>query len=180
MTVTLRTLVLTAALVVTGAAGGIVLLVRSADGGEPAAPSLAPGVPRFVSAAELVALGERRPVHWAGEQPPRRLEITQTAAGTYVRYLPAGTAVGAEIRTLTIATYELDRAWAIAQEAAGNPDARQERLADGRVAIWRTSRPTSVYLAEPGSDLLVEVFDPRAATARELSRSGRVTVVPRG
>ena len=47
----------------------------------------------------------------------------------------------------------------------------------GGLAIWSKKRPTSVYLAYPGSDYLVEVFDPSAERARELVLSGEVAPI---
>jgi hypothetical protein len=40
--------------------------------------------------------------------------------------------------------------------------------------LWSTDRPTSVYVARPGSDLLVEVYSPDADQAKALARSGAV------
>jgi hypothetical protein len=178
MTITVRTMALTGLIVAGGTAAVLTLLLRGTSTEPP--PALTAGVPRAVTAAELRALAASQPAHWAGELPARRLEVTKTQSGTFVRYLPPATPVGAETRTLTIATYELERAWAIAQEAARNPDAQRTTLADGRVAVWRTSRPTSVYLAKPGSDLLVEVFDPEASRARQLTLAGQVRPVEEG
>lgn len=176
MTITVRTLALVLGLILTGVSSGVYLLVRGGGDAAPA-PSLSPGVPAVVTADQLAALSGAHSVHWAGELAGRRIELRQTGSGTFVRYLPSATAVGAPTRTLTIATYELERAWAIAQEAAASPDAKRSILSDGRVAVWRQSRPTSVYIAKPGSDVLVEVFDPKAAQARRLSLSGQVQPV---
>jgi hypothetical protein len=40
--------------------------------------------------------------------------------------------------------------------------------------LWSLDRPTSVYLARPGSDLLVEVYSPDAEQAKGLVRGGAV------
>ena len=40
--------------------------------------------------------------------------------------------------------------------------------------LWSLQRPTSVYVARPGSDLLVEVYSPDAEQAKALARSGAV------
>jgi hypothetical protein len=44
----------------------------------------------------------------------------------------------------------------------------------GGLATWSTERPSSVYLGFPGSNVLVEVYDPSPKRARELALSGRV------
>ena len=40
--------------------------------------------------------------------------------------------------------------------------------------LWSLDRPTSVYVARPGSDLLVEVYSPDPEQARASSRGGAV------
>ena len=47
-------------------------------------------------------------------------------------------------------------------------------LPDGGVMLWSIERPESVYAASPGSDLLVEVYCPDPAQARELVMGGAV------
>jgi hypothetical protein len=178
VTITVRTLVLgvTGFLLVT--VGGIVLLVRGGEG--PQRTLLEPGVPIVVSADHLDRLsGTTAPIYWAGSFPGRRLEVTTTKSGSFVRYLPPATRVGTNAKTLTIATYPVAGAWQVAQQAGQRRGARVVKLPDGRIAVWRTSKPTSVYLASPGSNTLVEVFDPSAAKAHNLSVSGLVQPVPR-
>jgi hypothetical protein len=178
MTVTVRTLVLsvTAFLVVT--VGGVFLLVRG--GGGPSRTLLKPGVPIVVTADRLDSLaGATAPIYWAGSEPGRRLEVTTTKSGSFVRYLPPATRAGTRAQTLTIAAYPVPGAWQVAQQAAETRGARLETLGDGRIAVWRTSKPTSVYIAQRGSNTLVEVFDPSGARARHLSVSGLVQPVMR-
>ena len=47
----------------------------------------------------------------------------------------------------------------------------------GAIAVYSNSRPTNIYLAYPGSDVQIEVYDPDAAKARSLVASGRVVPV---
>ena len=176
MTITVRTLAILIVLFVAGIAGGITLLLRHGDA-RPAAVTPPTDVPTVLSADELRAVAESAPVYWAGVLPQRRLEVTTTTRGTFVRYLPASVRVGKREQALTIATYELEDAWNLAQRAARGAGARERRLADGRIAVWRTARPTSVYLAQPGSTVLVEVFDPDARKARHLSLAGLIRPV---
>ena len=181
MTITVRTLAILVVLFVAGSVTGVVMLVRG--GGKPADQVTAPahGVPTVLSSNELRSLGSSRtPIYWAGELAGRRLELTTTEQGTFVRYLPVATPVGVRERALTVATYELPDAWRVAEQASQQPDARQRKLPDGRIAVWRTTRPTSVYLAQPGSSVLVEVFDPVAKKARHLTLSGLIQPVTEG
>lgn len=179
MTITVRALAITVSLVLTATVAGVVLLLRDST---TASPTAAParGVPTVLTAAELRSLASSSKMFWAGELSRRRLEVTTTKDGAFIRYLPDAAAVGGRGRALTIATYALPSAWDVAQRAAGQADAQQRQLPDGRVAVWRSSRPTSVYLARPGSPLLVEVFDPDAKRARHLSLSGVVQPVAGG
>jgi hypothetical protein len=138
---------------------------------------LKPGVPTGVSAAELRSLADARneDVYWAGSLPARRLELTDTKRGTFVRYLPEKAEIGDEQPLyLTVATYELPRAYAVVAEAANRRGAADRRLPGGGLAVWQTARPTSIYLARAGSDRLVEVFDPDPQRARDLILSGRI------
>ena len=121
--------------------------------------------------------GATAPIYWSGSCPDRRLEVTTTRSGSFVRYLSPATNVGTHAKALTIATYPIAGAWQVAQHAAEERGARHVNLSDGRVAVWRTSRPTSVYIAARGSNTLVEVFDPSAAKAHNLSISGLVQPV---
>jgi hypothetical protein len=183
VTITVRTLCLAVALIASAIGAGLTLLIHGGPGAaapEPAEPQLAAGTPTVVSANDLASLATAaRPVYWAGDMTGRRLEVTATGNGTFVRYLPAGTRVGDRDETLTVATYEVADAWSVAQQAAKRKDAHRRQLSDGSVAIWRASRPTNVYLARPDSPVLVEVFDPDAANARRLSVSGQIQPVAR-
>jgi hypothetical protein len=177
MTITVRTLAILVSLVLTSTVAGVMLLLRN-DPKTAHQSAPARGVPTVLSESELHSLAaSNQPIYWAGALPTRRLEVTETARGTFVRYLPVAAPVGGSGRTLTIATYQLANAWDVAQRAARQADSRQRRLADGRIAVWRTTRPTNVYLAKPGSPLLVEVFDPDAGKARHLSLSGLILPV---
>jgi hypothetical protein len=176
MTITARTPVLSVTLFLGATVVGIVLLARGSDVPSRTLPK--PGVPVVVTPDHLESLsGVTAPIYWAGSLPDRRLEITTTKSGSFVRYVPAATHVGAHTKTLTIAAYPVAGAWQVAQRAAQERGARLVKLYDGRVAVWRTSRPTSVYIAERGSNTLVEVFDPSAARAHNLSISGLVQPV---
>jgi len=139
------------------------------------------GVPTAASAGDLRAFASPgRPVYWVGPANSGTLELTRTKGGAvYVRYLPTGVAVGDSAPSYTtIATYSTPDAYATMQRSARTPGFRQSEAASGRLAVWRTSKATSVYLASPNSDYLVEVFDPSPRRARTLALSTRVRLVP--
>jgi hypothetical protein len=155
-------------------AASLLLLGRS---GEPAAtsePAAAAVTPTELTAraAELETV-----LFWAGTLPGRTLELTSSQSGSFVRYLPAGTPVGSGKKTLTIATYPMADAYATAVRRAAENGMTSRRTRDGGLAVWSTTRPTSVYVAWRGVPSLVEVYAPRAAEARAVALAGTVKPV---
>ena len=176
MTVSVRTLVISVTFILGATVAGIALLARRDDASK--TTPLQPGVPVLVEPGDLDSVsGVTAPLYWAGNLPGRRLEVTTTKSASFVRYLPPAAPLGTRARTLTIATYAVPGAWYVAEQAAQERGAARLTLPDGGIAVWRRSRPTSVYIAERGSGTLVEVFDPSAANALHLSMSGLVRPV---
>jgi hypothetical protein len=159
--------VLVALLAVAAAAAVAVFALQADDAPDPAAA---------VSRDELVALARARetPVYWAGEISGRELELTTTADGTFVRYLPAGVPAGDDRRTLTIATYPVRDAYATATAQAKTEGMTSRETRNGGLAVWSRAQPTSVYVAFAGVPQLIEVYAPNAAEARRLALSGRI------
>ena len=121
----------------------------------------------------------KQPLYWAGGRSGYSYELTREADGRmYIRYLPAGTAVGAKKPLLTIGTYPVAGAFSITQSAAAKDGATPLTIGGGGVAFYGKSAPGNVYLAFPGSDFQIEVYDPSPAAAHELVESGAVTAVP--
>jgi hypothetical protein len=137
-----------------------------------------PGVPEKISSADLRALARAtdHPVYWAGRSRDDSYELTQTRRGAvHVRYLPAGTAAGDKRAAfLTVSTYPYTRAYAVTSSSAERPGMAGRPAPAGGIAAWSRRRPTNVYLAYPGSDVLVEVFHPDPEQARELATTGDV------
>ena len=161
-------------------AAGAVYLLLSEDVKPPKSP---PGTPREATVAQLRTLAEHSttPVYWAGTAPGTRFEVTQTRRGKFfVRYLPAGVKV-ADKRPdyLTVGTYPYPRAYAATEESAEQKGMDSAAAPGGGLAVWSDRRPSSVYVAYPGADVLVEVFSPKAAQARQLVLKGDVGAVDR-
>jgi hypothetical protein len=136
-------------------------------------------VPVTLSGLETLATALRRPIYWAGRQPGTTYELTELPDGSvYVRYLPPGTTVGASKPLLTVGTYPVTGAFAAAERSAGQPGSLRVTDRNGGVAFYSKNAPTNVYLAFPGSDYQIEVFDPSASEARRLVESGQITPVP--
>jgi hypothetical protein len=121
----------------------------------------------------LASLG--RAIFWAGPRDGTTYELTQRPDGrVYLRYLPAGTPVGSPQIFLTIASYPVANAYAVTRGVSTQGDAVPVRVPDGGVAFYHKGLPTNIYLAYPGTDYQVEVFDPSPEQARKLVSSGAV------
>jgi hypothetical protein len=133
---------------------------------------------KAVTVAELKALAAKagHPIYWAGPEPNTTYELTQTTDGRiYVRYLPRGVSVGdLKPNYLTVGTYPQANALPRLKASAANTHSATINLANGAFAYVVKNRPTSVYVARTGEDLLVEVFDPSAARAKQVVTSGMV------
>lgn len=172
--------VLVVILVLLAIAAAIVAALRI--GGERAkAFKLDLGVPTTASAGDLRAFASpSRPVYWVGPANSGTLEVTRTSQGAvFVRYLPAGVSVGDRAPSYTtIATYSAPNAYQTTQRSAGSAAFHHAKAPNGGLAVWRLKLPRSVYVAFPGSDYLVEVFDPSPRRARSLALSTRIRRVP--
>jgi len=135
----------------------------------------------MLSSSELrsYAASLAHPVYWAGSSEGAGLEVTETKRGeVFVRYLTPGARAGDERPDfMTVGSYPLDRAHEILVESTEGVDMRAAEAPGGGTAAWDQRRSSSVYMAYPGLDVLVEVFDPTPQRARELVLSGEVGVV---
>ena len=137
--------------------------------------------PVVVSAKSLakVATAAQRPIYWAGPQPQLTYELTKTRQGSFLlRYLAPGVALGVPAPSLTVGTYPVTNALAAVKRLSLAKGARVMKLTGGGLAVVSPRFPKSVYLAYPGSNYEVEVFDPSLAHARQLVSSGQITAVP--
>jgi len=155
-------------------------LVRSGQivrvGATPARPR-----PAGVSEADIESVADEvgHPIYWAGNEPDTTYELTRTPRGrVFVRYLPAGVAVGSKRPDfLTVGTYPQQRALQELKAIAKKTGATTIAVGDGGVAMIDRSHPSSVYVAFPEQDLQIEVYDPSPARARQLVTSGRLVAV---
>lgn len=137
--------------------------------------------PHFVDSSDLTALEGSlgHEVYWAGERPPAQLELTEEADGSvYLRYLPPGVEAGdSRAQFLTVGTYLVADAVGALRRTAAKEGAALERANDGAAILVNPTSEGSVYLAYPGSDLQVEVYDPAPGRALELIRAGAIRPV---
>jgi hypothetical protein len=139
------------------------------------------GEPEIVSTESLedAVAGESTPVYWAGEQPGTEIELSQPGEGrTYVRYL-TGDAEAGDPRAdfLTVGTYaHADPVAALRRQ--GREPGGVIGTAPGRAVVYFSrNEPKSVYLAYPGVDVEIEVFDPNFTHALQLVNSGQIVPV---
>ncbi len=122
-----------------------------------------------------LALSIHQPIFWLGRKSGYTYELTKGQDGRiYVRYLPAGVAVGSGKPYLTVATYPFRGAYAALAQKAAAKGAVTARLAGGGIAILDSSYPESVHLAYPNVAYQVEVYDPTPARAMQLVSAGEV------
>lgn len=163
--------------VVVLAALAIVILVSSGD----EEPQTAANGAEIVSVDELRerAALQATPVYWAGERPETELELSQQGGGqTYVRYLTGDAEVGdPRPAYLTVGTYETPDAIAVLRRQSRQADGVLAKAPGGATVYFSRNDPRSVYLAYPGVDAQVEVYDPSFERALRLVNSGRIVPV---
>lgn len=154
----------------------------STSGSIPAsANAAATNGPHAATAAELEAtartLGHR--VYWLGPKANMTYELTVTNAGlTYVRYLPAGTAVGTkQAKFVTVGSYPEKNAFSVLAAARKLKGAQVQEFGSNEIAVTYAGHPDSTYVAWKGSPFAVEVFDPVALESQTIVRDGIVKPV---
>ena len=78
---------------------------------------------------------------------------------------------------LTIATYPFRNAFAATSASARTKGAVTINPPGGAIAVYATTNPANIHLAEPGSNVQIEVYDPAPRVARNLVSSGLVAPV---
>lgn len=169
------------------AAGAIVAALLLGGGDDSPGESTAPGALPQATDGPVEASRERlqevadaagHPVYWAGEQPGRVYELTVERDGTiFVRYLDEGTAVGSPKGSLTVGTYPYSGAFETQEAAATQPGVATAEAPGGGLVVANESNANNVYVAFPGSDFQIEVFDPADGEALELATSGAITPI---
>jgi hypothetical protein len=115
-----------------------------------------------------------QPVYWVGSRRDTIYELSETPEGVFLRYLPGGAEAQDPRPSLSLGTYPMRNAYNFMSERRRGFGTEVFDVPNQGIAVINTSRPTSVYLAYPGSDFQIELFHPNPATARQLAESGRV------
>lgn len=158
------------------------LIVRNGDsGGSAEAPQVAaiPAVAATPERLRKVSVEAGRPIYWLGPAQNRTYELTRTANDRiYVRYLPSGAAVGTTLAKYPlVGTYPVENAYDVLKQLAKRSGETSFAAPKRGFAVYSAERPTNIYLAYPGSDVQIEVYDPSAERAREQVASGQVVPV---
>jgi hypothetical protein len=157
----------------------VVSWLLASGGGSKPTPAAKSG-PAIVSEAQLERFAGTLdyPVYWAGSKPGFSYELTAAHGRVWVRYLPAGVKAGdPRPNFLVVGTYQQSNSFAGLRRAAKQPDSVSERISDGGLLVYNSSRPTSVYFSYPGVKYQVEVYAPSPETARSLVTAGKTTAV---
>jgi hypothetical protein len=127
----------------------------------------------------ITAIGE--PIFWVGPEQGMRYGVEQRSGGqVYVRYLSAKMKLDTT-STLTVGTYPMANAYATTVALSKKSGWKQLATGTGGVAAFTSSaRPRSVYLAQPGLNYQIEVYDPAPGAAAALVQAGRALPVTQG
>lgn len=159
------------------------LLVRGGggDSGSGTPGSVTPLAPVAATQGDIRQLSEQvgRPIYWLGPQSGKVYELQRTSQDRiYVRYLPPSAEIGTTQAAYSlVGTYPVHNAYSVLKSLGKNSGESTFTAPHGAIAVYSNSRPTNIYLAYPGSDVQIEVYDPDAAAARSLVSSGRVVPV---
>ena len=136
--------------------------------------------PKAASQDELRALAVQlgHPIYWVGSEEGRTYEETVTSSGRiFVRYLPNGVSPGTKSADYTfVGTYPFNAPYHALQELAKKGDVSLS-VPGGGLAVYAPSTPTNIYVAFPGSNVEIEVYDPSPKRAKALVASGQVQPV---
>ena len=109
-------------------------------------------------------------VYWVGplENAKYTLDVTDAGAA-FVRYLPNGEGANDTAKNyLIVATYRVNAAYDAIKTAGNEQDGIGLMTSDGAAVYYNKNASTNVYMAYPGQDLQIEVFDPTPGKALQL------------
>jgi hypothetical protein len=109
-------------------------------------------------------------IYWVGplENAKYTLDVTDAGAA-FVRYLPNGEGANDTAKNyLIVATYRVNAAYDAVRTAGNEQDGIGLLTSDGAAVYYNKNAATNVYLAYPGQDLQIEVFDPTPGKALQL------------
>jgi hypothetical protein len=156
----------------------LILLLSSGDGDSADEASIAPETLSVEELGDAVS-GQEPPVYWAGEKSGTEVELSRPEASrTYIRYLTDGAEAGDERADfLTIGTYTHPDPVAALRKQGEEPGGVIATAPGGATVYFNRKQPNSVYLAYPGVEAEIEVYDPNFTRALQLVNSGQIVPV---
>ena len=138
---------------------------------------------KILSQEELSTLAgsANQPVFWVGSEQGARYAFERRSNGDiFVRYI-SGQMKSSTLSALAVGTYPMRNAYAVTLALGKRSGWTQVATGAGGVnAFVHKTYPKSVYLALPGLDYQIEVYDPKPGRAAALVRSGPVIEVQQG
>lgn len=151
------------------------LIVKGDDNNDKGSPGPPPASAATLNTLRSLPDQLGHPVYWAGPRPGFTYELTQVNGNVFVRYLPTGVGLGdPRPNFLTVGTYPKGKSYAVLKRQGSRRGNQSRPTAGGGIAVWGNNRPQSVYVAYPGKNVQIEVYDPSAKRARSLATSGAV------
>lgn len=159
----------------------VALVLLLSGGGDDDSSGEEAGAAEIVSVDSLrkTVSSEEPPVYWAGEKDGTEVELSRPEAGrTYIRYLTGDAEAGDERADfLTVGTYaQEDPIEALRKQGKESGGVIAKAPGNATVFFSRTE-PSSVYLAYPGVEAQIEVYDPNFTRALQLVNSGQIVPV---
>jgi hypothetical protein len=155
------------------------LVARPGDKPSTTSSSRTEPVAASVSDLGSTAGSLKHQLYWIGQKSGFTYELTKGKTGNvWVRYLPTGTQIGdTRANFLTVGTYPKTNAFQSVQAATKRQGAAAVTTPNGGAAVQYTERPSSIFVAYPGTNLLIEVFDPSPQAARNVVTSGALRAI---
>jgi hypothetical protein len=116
------------------------------------------------------------PVYWLGPRPGVDYEVTVITDGrTYVRYLPKGEAKESPNPYLTVGSYSQNNAFDVLTRLGKRQGEGTVSIPNGGIALKNTA--SGAYVAFPGADTQIEVYDPQPGQAFKIVKSGDLSQI---
>ncbi len=120
--------------------------------------------------------------YWTGPLKDATYSInTVTAGQVFIRYIPKGKECGSTSPDFrVIATYAEADAFNSTQQAGNQAEGVSLANPDGSVVYFNKNAPSNVYLAYPGIDYQIEIYDPDPKTAVTLATTSNQVQLIKG
>lgn len=126
-----------------------------------------------MSATELITTAKlsKTTIYWAGSVSGYTYSLSTDSSGSsVVRYLPTAGAINTSINTTRmVATYVAAGAYDKSITVSKKIGNSSFKNADGSLVFYKTDNTNDIFMAFPGKNVQVEIFDPVAGQALSLS-----------